>query len=390
MNILSIAPTPFFADRGCHVRILEESRALAKLGDKITICTYHIGRNVDNFEIKRIPNIPWYNKLEAGPSYHMFYLDTLLLLNSMYTSLKIKPDVVHAHLHEGAFIGKFSSKFNNIPMVFDVQGSLVGEMLSHGFLKKNSTSCKLIHELEKIINKSANALITSSSNMAEILKNDFQLDKDKIFVVQDGVDTDIFNPDYDTQELRKKFGIMDDCKVVVFLGLLNAYQGIDILINSIPHVIKSVDKVCFLIMGYPDTEKYHEMAINSNVEDHIIFTGKINYLEAPLYLNLGDIAVSPKITSSGEGNGKVYNYMACGLPTVVFDFPTNREILGETGIYVKSLTPEALAEGIVELLLDNKKIEKLSAEVRKKAVDDYSWISAGKKIQKIYHEISKK
>jgi len=72
---MMIAPTPFFADRGCHVRIYEEARILQSLGNKVIIYTYHNGRNISGIKIKRIMNIPWYKKLEAGPSYHMFYLD---------------------------------------------------------------------------------------------------------------------------------------------------------------------------------------------------------------------------------------------------------------------------------------------------------------------------
>ena len=105
-----IAPTPFFADRGCHVRIYEETRALQKLGCEVTICTYHNGKDIHGLDIRRIINIPWYKKLEAGPSFHMVYLDLLLFLKSLTTALKIKPDIIHGHLHEGAFIGFIVAK----------------------------------------------------------------------------------------------------------------------------------------------------------------------------------------------------------------------------------------------------------------------------------------
>ena len=131
MKIQMIAPTPFFADRGCHVRILEEAKALESLNNEVTFYTYHNGRNIPDYNIKRICNIPWYNKLEAGPSYHMLYLDALLSLYSLQGSYSSNPDIIHAHLHEGVFIGKFCSRlrFNKKPLVFDVQGSLTGEML---------------------------------------------------------------------------------------------------------------------------------------------------------------------------------------------------------------------------------------------------------------------
>ena len=42
-----VAPTSFFADYGCHVRILEEAQILQKLGHSVTIATYHNGGPVD-------------------------------------------------------------------------------------------------------------------------------------------------------------------------------------------------------------------------------------------------------------------------------------------------------------------------------------------------------
>lgn len=389
MKILSIAPTPFFSDRGCHVRILEETKALMELGHDVTICTYHIGRNIKNIDTKRIPNIPWYNKLDAGPSYHMLYLDALLLLRSLQITLKEKPDIIHAHLHEGALIGKFCSKLGKVPLVFDVQGSLSCEMAAHGFMKSDSFLYKIIFRLETIINNMADGMITSSVNMAEILKNRFKVDENKVFVVPDGVDTDTFHPNYDTKNLRKNLKIDDDKKIVVFLGLLNEYQGVDILIDSIPDVIKNVPNTHFLIMGFPNVEKYKSMAEELGVLDNITFTGRIDYSEAPLYLNLGDIAVSPKITLSGEGNGKVYNYMACGLPTVVFDFPTNREILGDTGVYVQDVNHKNLSNKIIELLNDNVERKKLNIKSREKAINDFSWIKIGIRITELYNSVIK-
>ena len=57
MKILHIAPTPFFADRGCHMRILGEVLQLRAMGHQIVIATYHNGRNVKDLVIKRIITI---------------------------------------------------------------------------------------------------------------------------------------------------------------------------------------------------------------------------------------------------------------------------------------------------------------------------------------------
>src|SRR3989344_8633007 len=104
MRILVIAPTPFFSDRGGHVRILEELKAVKALGHKSVVFTYHLGNDVPGFEVRRTLRIPWYTKREAGTSYHKLYLDILLFWKVLIALWREDWDLIHAHLHEGAFI----------------------------------------------------------------------------------------------------------------------------------------------------------------------------------------------------------------------------------------------------------------------------------------------
>lgn len=389
MKILMIAPTPYFSDRGCHVRILEETRALQSLGNEVITTTYHNGGDIQGIDIRRIPNIPWYNKLEAGPSYHMLYLDLLLLFESLNCIRKSRPDIIHAHLHEGAFIGKICSSLMNIPLVADMQGSLSNEMADHGFLKKESFIYRSIRQFERVLNRFPNAILVSSNRMGDILKSEFNSEKDKIFVIEDGVNTEIFNPDIKVTFLKKTLEIPDGKKIVVFLGLLNEYQGIDYLLKAIPLVLKDFKGVHFLIMGYPNVKKYQKIAMELGVKEFVTFTGRIDYGRANEYLALGDIAVSPKISET-ESNGKIYNYMATGLPTVVFDNKVNRDILGNLGVYAIPKDYYSLAEKICVLLRDEEISKKLAIEVREKAVRDYSWKRTGEKIMDVYIKICNK
>lgn len=385
-NIIMIAPTPFFADRGCHVRIYEEARALQKLGNRVVIYTYHNGRDIAGINTRRIMNIPWYKKLEAGPSYHKFYLDFLLLLKLVGPCVNGKVNIIHAHLHEGAFLGKIYKKFKRIPLVFDFQGSLSSELVDHNFLRKNSFPLKLVEKAENLINSSADAIVVSSANSANLLKEELAVKKDKIFVVQDGVNVDEFKMYKDNADLKRKLNLPLNKKIVVYLGLLNKYQGVDCLLEAISYLIKKNQNVHFLIMGYPDVERYKEIARKKKNSHTVTFTGRIDYRKAPQYLSLGDVAISPKISKT-ESNGKLYNYMAMGLPTVVFDTPVNREILGELGIYAELDNPVSLAEKL-EMILSNEDLAKnLSKKLREKAVDVYSWQSTGKKLMDVYQKL---
>jgi glycosyltransferase involved in cell wall biosynthesis len=375
-----IAPTPFFADRGCHVQIYEEAKSLQKLGNRVTICTYHNGRDIRGVDIRRIINVPWYQKLEAGPSLHKIYLDILLFGKSLRVALATKPDVIHGHLHEGALIGYFVSRIIRKPLLFDLQGSLTGEMKAHKFLKDNGLLYKFMRFMEKRIDNLPDVVVTQSTDMVKELENQFRLPRERVFLTLDGVDTDQFRPDVEVAQLKAKLGLPLDKKIVVYLGLLNEYQGIDCLLESIPLVLEEIQDVHFLIMGYPDVEKYKRSAEALGTSKSVTFTGRIEYDEAPKYIALGHVAVSPKLSPT-EANVKLYNYMACGLPTVAFDTPVNREILGDLGIYAQRLgDPASLAEAIKKILTDDKLAQELSLRVREKAVNNFSWDNVARRL----------
>lgn len=80
MRILMIAPTPFFADRGCHTQIYEEIKALQALGHVIVLCTYGLGQEMPQVKTVRSFVFPWYKKLSAGPSYTKFFFYPCWLL----------------------------------------------------------------------------------------------------------------------------------------------------------------------------------------------------------------------------------------------------------------------------------------------------------------------
>ncbi|MBU0600356.1 glycosyltransferase family 4 protein [bacterium] len=388
-KILMIAPTPFFADRGCHTQIYEEIKALQKLGNEIVLCTYHSGRDMEGVNIKRTINIPWYKKLEAGPSYHKFYVDILLLYKSLAVAKKFKPDIIHGHLHEGAFIGYFVSKYTKKPLLFDFQGSLVSELKAHNFISEGTTFYKLMYFFEKKILSKSNLIITQSTQMKDQIINEFKINKEKVLLSMDGVDTDIFRPGYDVENLRNSLNLSKNKKVVVYMGLLAKYQGVDWLLEAIPYILKDINDVHFLIMGYPNVEFYKMVAEKYGILGNITFTGKINYKEAPMYLALGDIAVAPKIAES-EADGKLYNYMAMRLPIVCSDRNMSKETLGDLGIYAKKEDPISLANGIKKLLKDENLRQVLGEKLRKKAVDEYSWDSVAKRIMNAYRIISPK
>jgi glycosyltransferase involved in cell wall biosynthesis len=404
-----IAPTSFFADYGSHVRILEEARTLQRMGNRITLCTYHSGQDVDDLAIERTAGIPWRKGYEVGSSWHKIAFDALLSVKCATVLRRLRPDVIHAFLHEGALIGyplsllggvlsgstelaEVPSK-GGVPLVFDFQGSLTSEMIDHKFLQPDSLSHRLLYRLEALIARLPQALIANSHHAAGLLVSQFGCDRQKIHIVPDCVDSDRFRPGViDGEErlaLRARLGIPPGCKVVVYLGLLAEYQGIDLLLQAAVHLLEARSDVHFLIMGFPNVEHYREMAGRLGLAEHLTFTGRIPYEEAPSYLALSDMAVAPKISAT-EGSGKLLNYMAMGLPVVAFDTPVNREYLGEQGVYVPLGDTVSLAEALEALLDDPRRGMALGQQLRERAIHYYLWPEAGEKILQVYREIGGK
>ncbi|MDF1581425.1 MAG: glycosyltransferase family 4 protein [Desulfuromonadales bacterium] len=381
-RILMLAPTPYFADRGCHVRIYEEARALKDRGHEVLIVTYHLGRDVGDIPVVRIPNFPWYRKLSAGPSWHKPYLDIFLLYKALAVAAKFKPDIIHAHLHEGAFLAALAHRSFKVPILFDCQGSLCGELLDHGFMKKDGLLHRFFTKLEAWITRSAAHVVTSSTPTAEILRRDFPEISSRLTPLTDAVDTDIFQPLPHDTTLRRTLGIPADKRLIVYLGAMTAYQGVDLLLDAALELSRTRADFHLLLMGYPE-ETYVDKARQQGLTELVTFTGKLDYAQAPHYLSLGDIAVSPKLSAT-EANGKLLNYLACGLPCVAFDNRINREILMDVGCYVREREAAAFAREIGHLLDHPEKRNVLAANSRDHAVNNHSWSARIATLEQVY------
>jgi len=331
-----IAPTSFFADYGCHVRILEETTALQRLGHRVRICTYHNGRNLPGVDIRRSVDVPWLKRAEVGSSRHKAYLDVALLVETARQARAFKPDVIHAHLHEGALIGSIIGRIARVPVIFDYQGSLTEEMLDHGFLRRGGLSERFFRKLERTIDRLPDRIVPSGVAGQQYLQ-EHGVPTGRIRHVPDAVDLERFDPDASRiagAAFRARLGIPSDAPVVVYLGLLAEYQGTTVLLEAAQRYLRDHPDTYFIVAGYPGVEWYAQKAEALGISSRVTFPGKIDYEDAPALLATGDIAVAPKLSTT-ESNGKIFNYMAMGLPTVATDAPTNRAILGDLGYFFR-------------------------------------------------------
>lgn len=393
-RILMIAPTSFFSDYGGHIRILEETRHLQAAGHQVAIVTYYKGSDMPGLDIRRTWPLPWRADYEVGSSRHKLAFDVYLAVKSLLEAFRFQPDVIHGHMHEGALIGGVLARILRVPLVFDFQGSLTGEMVDHNFLNKNGRIYPWVHRLEKFItNRLPRAILTSSVRARQLLQEEFKVPPDRIFPLPDCADPVRFSPAAYTPEqksaLRHMMSIPDDRPIVAYLGLLTDYQGIPHLLQAAHELVSAGKNVHFLIMGYPDVHRYQAMADGLGIGDRVTFTGKIEYRDAPFFLSLGDIGVAPKMSST-EGSGKLLNYMALAQPVVAYDTAVHREYLADLGVYAAVGDVFAFAQAIDKLLQNPELMAELGPKLRLRAEKVYSWQAATEKIINLYEILTSK
>jgi len=392
-TILMIAPTSFFADYGCHVRIWEELKALQSLGHRLVLTTYHNGDDMPGMDIRRSWDVPWVKRAMVGSSRHKLYLDGALSWRSLRVALALRPDLIHAHLHEGALIGAVLKRMLRVPLVFDYQGSLTSEMIDHGFLTPTSPLYRPIAALEGQINRHADAVMTSTHNAAALLRRQQAVADQRLHTVIDSVNTARFRPpDNPTawaaqrRQLLAQLGIPENRRIVVYLGLLAPYQGTNLLLEAAQRLLPRLPDLHFLVMGYPDPAGYRAYAASLGIGDRVTLPGRIFYKDAHSYLALGDVAVAPKMSLT-EGSGKISNYMAMGLPVVTFDTPVSREILADAGMYAHLGSADDLADKLALVLQDPALASRLRSAGRTRAVTEFSWERAAHQIETIYAQV---
>ena len=140
-------------------------------------------------------------------------------------------------------------------------------------------------------------------------------------------------------------------------------------------------------MGYPGVDRYARQAARAGAgRPHQLPRPHPLHARRTAILALGDIAVAPKLSLT-EGAGKIYNYIATGLPVVAFDTPVAREILGADGYYARPGDAASLADCLLRLVRDPASACPRVDRLRRRAEADYSWSHRGAELDAIYHAL---
>ena len=282
MKILTIAATSFFSDRGCHMRIYGDAKYLEKFGAEVKICTYFSGDDIAGLNIERIGKVGWYKRTSPGFSWGKFWLDIKLIFLCRRVIREFRPDVIHGHMYEGFGIGYVAKRltFQNPPVVVDLQADLEEEFKSYN--RKNFIARRFFVWLSRRLINRCNWLVVSSENVKPRMEKLYK-HKDRISIVRDGIDLDLFrNVLRLTEEEQAKIAEIkkwtEGKKLLVYIGGLSDNKGVGDLLEAFLRLNLKNAEWRLLIGGFGnDEEKYKEYVRKNNLGDFVYFSGRVKY-----------------------------------------------------------------------------------------------------------------
>ncbi len=134
------------------------------------------------------------------------------------------------------------------------------------------------------------------------------------------IDTQIFHPIADVSEFTTKWGLKRDDPLIVFIGTLFDFSGLDGFIREFPEITRQVPEAKLLIVGNgPQYSKLKQIIAELNLEKQVIMTGLQPYQTMPYYINMATVCINPFLDTKATRDifpGKIIQYLACGKATV--------------------------------------------------------------------------
>ena len=147
-----------------------------------------------------------------------------------------------------------------------------------------------------------------------------------LYVVPNSIDTSKFNNKVSGDKIRKKYGIKDRDKVLLYVGRISAEKRIETMLKAAKLLMDKDDKIKVIIAGKGPSEAYYkDIAHKLGVADRVRFIGFVDQKTLPQVYASSDVVCMP---STFETQGIVsIEAMACGKPVVGADYLSTKELI---------------------------------------------------------------
>jgi glycosyltransferase involved in cell wall biosynthesis len=389
-SIAMVAACPFPANHGSAASIREMSDTLTDLGHNVHIVTYPMGQ--DDIRVRRArvhrtaPFRPETNA-KVGPSTEKFVLDFQLLRLLCQVIHRERIDIIHAHNYEGALVGILAKWLTRRPLLYNAVNLMSDELAGYRFIRPAWLAHRVARALDWFIPIFPDH-ITAVSPELRTWFLDHGVPPQKVDMVPAGIEPEMFdNPA--PERFRQQYQL-DGKSVVMYTGVLNAFQRIDYLLRAFAVALQAKPDALLLIVSplvSPAHEKENkQLAHDLGIAGSVIWIAPHPLADLPSYLALADVTVVPRPECPGHPV-KLLNYMLAGKPVVSFAGGAKGVRHLHDAFIVPNHDYEALGRGIVTLLEDRKLAAELGNNARATVLADFDWRRICRKIEGIYEQL---
>ncbi len=338
------------------------ANALSEQGYRVTLFSLPNHADPDNAYDNNVRIKYLHTSGTKGYIYNIGELKRLLLQNDV--------DILNAHYASG--YGTLAGGVGFHPYVLSVWGSDVYDFPYEGWIKR----ALLKRNLRK-----ADLLLSTSHCMARQTEK-FVRDKE-IIVTPFGVDTTTFAP--------LNTSIHEGIQIGFIKGISEKY-GIEYLIRAFEKAIQTCANQTLHLHVYGDgnqMEAMKSLVYQLKINTNVTFYGRIPHKAVPDVLKKMDIFCVPSTLDSESFGVSAVEAMACGVPCITSDVAGLAEVMvnGETGYIVPRKDVDALADKIIELVMNPHARIIMGENGRKRVMQYYEWNKCVDKIVGAYKKI---
>lgn len=292
--------------------------------------------------------IPALSRLSAGLTHYLEISRTICEKN-------IDAIVLYSVATNGWQALRAARKFN-VPVLFrsiDVANQLV----PYPILRP------VVRFLEKKVYSQADMVLTLTPKLSQYVTN-LGAEEARVKLLPMPVDTNLFHPAVDTAEVRQKWGFGNTDRIVLFMGTLFDFSGLDVLIPRFSEVIRQVPEAKLLVVGDgPQRPKLEGIIAECNLQEQVIITGFEPYETMPQYINLATVCINTFLTTDATRDifpGKTVQFLACGKALIATALAGMIAVIpGEQQGVVYADSIDGMVEEIASLLKSPERRQKI-------------------------------
>ncbi|MEE9422713.1 MAG: glycosyltransferase family 4 protein [Gammaproteobacteria bacterium] len=371
MKVLMLAPHPFYQERGTPIAVDLLLRALTERGYQVDLLTFNEGSDVDypGLNIHRVKPFPSVKNVRPGFSGKKLLLDIFVFFKFIRLMISQRYTVVHA-VEESAFMALLICPLFRTPYIYDMDSSMVTQILDKITLLRPLE--KPLRWLESLPMRHANLVIPVCAALAEDVSRyrsaGIHLLKD-VSLANTAINTPA---ETQTMNIRKNFKL--DGKVFMYIGNLESYQGIDLMLDAFSIFYPRHPGSSLVIIGGEDEhiKYYKDKYLKPAIRDAVIFMGKQPVAQINQFMSQADILLSPR-TQGVNTPMKLYSYLDSGVVVLATDLPTHTQVADSTTAYLCAANARSFAAGMETLSLDTGLCNKLSDNAKALIAKEHSY-----------------